>query len=153
MISEKTKESQSIMNEAQWYLASWNYFSLLSGQRMQMLQFYISLEVFLCGAFVTLISLETRLVWAEAISSFLILLISIVFSGLDYRTKTMLHECENAMIAIERVDKCSSCVKPITSVNSCKKAKLTYSKWIVFMQGIFATIGFGGVILVLVGII
>lgn len=141
------------MTEAQWYSASWNYFSLLSGQRMQMLQYFISLEVFLCGSFITLVSLETRLLWAEITASALITLMSVIFRGLDYRTKTMIHECERAMCTIEESDPSDVAINPITRVNSCRKAKLTYTKWIIVLQGLFFLAGIASLLLVLFGII
>ena len=141
------------MTEAQWYSGSWNYFSLLSGQRMQMLQYFISLEVFLCGSFITLVSLDTRLLWAEITASSLITLMAVIFRGLDHRTKTMLHECEKAMCKIEESDSSDAAINPITSVNSCRKAKLTYTKWIIVLQGLFFLAGIASLLLVLFGII
>lgn len=145
-------KKNSYLTEAEWYAASWNYFSLLSGQRMQMLQFFISLEVFLSGAFITLISLNTRLQRAEIIVSFLIFLMAVVFRGLDHRTKTMIHICEEAMETIEKGDGVDDRFNPISSVNAMK-TKLTYTKWICFLQIIFAFAGLSGAILVLLDII
>ena len=62
-------QGKTNISESQWYTACWNYFSLLSDQRMKMLQYFISLEVFLAGAFITLISLESRILWAEIVVS------------------------------------------------------------------------------------
>lgn len=145
-------KKEPYLTEAQWYTASWNYFSLLSGQRMQMLHFFISLEVFLSGAFVTLISLDARLHWAEITVSFLILLMAIVFRGLDHRTKTMIHICEDTMEAIEKEDASKDCFNPITSVNT-NTTKLTYTKWISFLQITFVLAGLSGVVLVLINVI
>lgn len=142
-----------LLTEEQWYSASWNYFSLLSGQRMQMLQYFISLEVFLCGSFITLVSLVTRLLWAEITASSLITLMAVIFRGLDHRTKTMLHECEKAMCKIEESDSSDAAINPITRVNSCRKAKLTYTKWIIVLQGLFFLAGIASLLLVLFGII
>ena len=125
---------QQQMTAIMWYESSWKYFSLLSGQRMQMFQYYITLEVFLCGAFITLISLDVRLQWAELVVSGLIALMSITFRLLDHRTKTMIHCCEDAMIAIEKADNGNKEFHPIMSVNSCKKASLTYTKLICSIQ-------------------
>ena len=88
-------------NNENLYTTAWNYFSLLSGQRMQMFEFFITLEVFLSGAFITLISLNNRLGWAETVVAGLVSLIAIVFGLLDHRTKTMIHCCEGTMIQFE----------------------------------------------------
>ncbi|MBQ6160574.1 MAG: hypothetical protein IJK24_06495 [Oscillospiraceae bacterium] len=153
MNNTNDNEKRALMTEAQWYSGSWNYFSLLSGQRMQMLQYFISLEVFLCGSFITLVSLDTRLLWAEITASSLITLMAVIFRGLDHRTKTMLHECEKAMCKIEESDSSDAAINPITSVNSCRKAKLTYTKWIIVLQGLFFLAGIASLLLVLFGII
>ena len=141
------------LTKSQWYTACWNYFSLLSGQRMQMLQFFISLEVFLSGAFVTLICLNTRLRWAEISVSALIFVMAIVFMGLDYRTRTMIHECEKSMIEIEEADSSSSSFNPITCVNTNRKTFFTYSKWIRFLQLVFASAGITCICLIMFHIV
>lgn len=89
------------MSEKDWYTTSWDYFSLLSGQRMKMIEFYITIEQALFAAFITLICLEQRLCWAEVTASILVSIISIVFCGLDYRTKSMIHACEENRETIE----------------------------------------------------
>lgn len=141
------------MPESHWYTACWNYFSLLSGQRMQMLQFFISLEVFLSGAFITLISLTTRLHWAEVTVSALVFLMAIVFMGLDHRTKTMIHECEKSMTEIEKADPGNTTYNPITCVNNNLTSFFTYTKLIRFLQATFAIAGRTSAILVLCNVI
>ena len=137
------------MTEKDWYSTSWDYFALLSGQRMKMIEFYITIELALVGAFMALVSIDQRLCWAEATVSILISIVSIVFCGLDHRTKTMIHECEDNMKSIENSDVNG----PITKVNDCKKAPITYTKWLRFLYGLFFLIGIAGAVLVMIGIL
>ena len=130
------------------YTTAWNYFSLLSGQRMQMFEFFITLEVFLCGAFITLISLPARLDWAENVVAGLVSLIAVVFGFLDHRTKTMIHCCEETMVQFENQFEKPEKYCPISSVNACRKAKLTYTKLIRFLQIIFFLLGCSGLLFV-----
>ena len=152
-MAETKSAKKVLMTETEWYTASWNYFSLLSGQRMQMLEFFISLEVFLSGAFITLISLETRLRWAEITVSVLIVLMASVFRCFDQRTKTMIHECENSMKAIEDDDMNKTAYKPITAVNIKASFKVTYTKLICFLQIVFAIAGIASALRVYYSII
>lgn len=148
-----TESKKELLTGAEWYTACWNYFSLLSGQRMQMLEFFISLEIFLVGAFITLISLAARLRWAEITVSVLIVLMAIVFRCFDQRTKTMIHECENSMIAIEEADASSESFKPITAVNTKAAFKITYTKLISALQIVFLVAGLASSLLVLCNVI
>ena len=153
MSNTNDPQEKTNMTKSQWYTACWNYFSLLSGQRMQMLQFFISLDVFLAGAFITLISLDTRVHWAEIVISALIFIMALVFMGLDHRTKEMIHECEASMEEIEKSDSSNSRFNPITCVNKNRNTYFTYSKLIRFLQGAFAIAGVAGAILVYIKII
>ena len=146
---DRTNTKKKLLSETEWYTACWNYFSLLSGQRMQMFEFFISLEVFLIGAFITLISLAMRLRWAEITISVLIILIAIVFRCFDQRTKTMIHECENSMIAIEEADASDESFNPITTVNKKASYKITYTKLICSLQIVFIVAGLASSLLVL----
>lgn len=141
------------MEEGDWYSKSWEYFALLSGQRMQMIEFFISIELFLIGAFITLICLSSRLCWAEVTVALLLVVIAVVFWGFDYRTKTMLHECENAMLHIEKNDNLDPQIHPISVVNGCKKAKMTYTKWIICLYTTFIVLGLVGAVLVVIGVL
>lgn len=58
-------EKQRIITDKEWLELSWNYFSLLSGQRMRMIDFYIVVEVALIGALFTMMGSDTRILWAE----------------------------------------------------------------------------------------
>lgn len=146
-------QGKTRMSDSYWYTACWNYFALLSGQRMQMLQFFISLEVFLAGAFITLISLNYRLRWAEIVVSALISIMALVFMGLDHRTKSMIHECEDSMVAIEKADSSNPRFNPISCVNNNRDTYFTYSKYIQLLQTAFAIAGIASAFLVYYSII
>lgn len=89
------------ITDKDWLELSWNYFSLLSGQRMGMMDFYIVVEVALIGALFTMMGNDTRILWAECTVCAAIALSSLAFFLLDYRTKTMIHCCEKIMSDIE----------------------------------------------------
>lgn len=89
------------ITDKDWLELSWNYFSLLSGQRMGMIDFYIVVEVALIGALFTMMGSDTRILWAECTVCAAIALSSLAFFLLDYRTKTMIHCCEKIMSDIE----------------------------------------------------
>lgn len=89
------------LTDKDWLELSWNYFSLLSGQRMGMIDFYIVVEVALIGALFTMMGNNTRILWAECTVCAAIALSSLAFLLLDYRTKTMIHCCEKIMSDIE----------------------------------------------------
>lgn len=79
----------------------WKYFELHSSQRMQMINFYITVEVVIFGALFTLITRKTRIPLAEYITSSAITFISIIFWGIDYRTKSLIHCCEDCIKKLE----------------------------------------------------
>lgn len=90
------------MTDKDWVELSWNYFSLLSGQRMGMVDFYIAIEVALIGALFILLTLETRITWAECTVAIAVTFISGMFFALDWRTKSMIHCCEEIIKDIEK---------------------------------------------------
>lgn len=94
-------KDQSIADK-DWLELSWNYFSLLSGQRMGMIDFYIVVEVALIGALFTVMGQATRTLCVECTICAAITLISLAFYLLDYRTKTMVHCCEKIMGDMEK---------------------------------------------------
>lgn len=136
------------ISDKDWLELSWNYFSLLSGQRMGMIDFFIVVEVALIGAFLTMIGGNTRILWAECTVCAAIALISFVFYLLDYRNKTMIHCCEKIMSDIE--EKYAS-DKPdiklpfhyIEHKTEKAKIRITYS---VIFRFLFLLIGVFGVI-------
>lgn len=80
----------------------WKYFELYSNQRMQMVNFYITVEVVLIGALFKLITLENRICMAEYFVSLAISFISLTFYGLDLRTKNLIHWCEECIETLEK---------------------------------------------------
>lgn len=93
--------NEDSITDKDWLELSWNYFSLLSGQRMGMIDFYIVVEVALIGALFTMMGSDTRILWAECTVCAAIALISLAFYLLDYRNKNMIHCCEKIMLNIE----------------------------------------------------
>ncbi len=138
------------ITDKDWLELSWNYFSLLSGQRMGMINFYIIIEVALIGALFTMIGKSARIPWAECIICVAITLISVAFYLLDYRTKTMIHSCEKIMSEMEG-KYCPS--KPdinlpfhhIEQTTNSARIRITYSKVfkiLFFLIGVFGLICF-----------
>lgn len=79
----------------------WKYFELHSNQRMQMVNFYITIEVVLIGALFALIGLDNRMQWAEKTVSIAIAACSLTFYLLDARTKFLIKQSESCMKSIE----------------------------------------------------
>lgn len=98
---DNSVNQKTVITDKEWLDLSWNYFSLLSGQRMGMIDFYIVIEVALIGALFTMMGSNTRILWAECTVCVAIALSSLAFFLLDYRTKTMIHCCEKIMSDIE----------------------------------------------------
>ena len=143
------KKDDSIKDK-DWYQFCWNYFVLMSNQRMQLLHFYLSIELVLFGGVFALLTLKDRIIWAEYAVSILITLITILFKGLDLRSKTMIHKCEHIMEEIEIAYQ-SKLVAPglIQHVNEWDNEavfKMTYSKW---LDSQFFVIGITGIVLLL----
>lgn len=106
MGNKKTIENHLVKDDSisnkDWLDLSWNYFSLLSGQRMGMVDFYIVIEVALIGALFALLTLEIRIMWAECTVAAATSLFSVTFFILDCRTKAMIHCCEEIIKDIEK---------------------------------------------------
>lgn len=79
----------------------WKYFELHSRQRMQMISFYITVEVALIGGFFVLLTQKNRIAWAEYCVLFAIGFISIVFWMIDLRTRELIHLCEGCIEEFE----------------------------------------------------
>lgn len=127
----------------------WKYFELHSKQRMQMINFYITVEVVLFGAFFTLLTIEKPMIWAEYLVLGGISLISLVFWGLDYRTKTLIHWCEDCMEALERIYEPQLDASLLVMAQSAAKTKssrwgrLTYSMWFGLLAVSVGIVGVG----------
>ena len=146
---QKPGKADDSMNDKEWFQIYWNYFALMSGQRIQMINFYITIVVVLFGGFFTLISFDNRIHWAEYSVSLAIIFMSLTFFGIDYRTKTMIHKCEDLMVNIEKRYSDVFGIGPIQYINEWKpneKIHMTYSKWFSLQ---FAVIGATGLMLFL----
>ena len=132
------------ITDKEWYNIYWSYFELMSRQRISMLNFYISIEVVLFGGMFTLLQLQTRMHWAEYIVALSIVFMSILFYGLDLRTKSLIHKCEELMMDMEdKYKTIKSGSYPIHFINMQRKEhrQLTYSDWFKMQFFIIGCIG------------
>lgn len=81
----------------------WKYFDLHSRQRMQMMGFYITIEVALIGGFFVLLNQADPVIWAEYCVLIAIGLMSVVFCLLDMRTRDLIHGCEECIEKFEKI--------------------------------------------------
>lgn len=143
---------ETAISDKDWLELSWNYFSLLSGQRMGMIDFYIVVEVALIGALFTMMGSDTRILWAECTVCAAIALSSLAFFLLDYRTKTMIHCCEKIMSDIEEKyapDKHKIKLPFHYIERKTEKAKIRITYSVIFRFLFFLIGGFGLVCFVL----
>lgn len=131
------------MTDKEWYQIYWNYFLLMSTQRMQMVHFYITIEVVLIGGFFALLQLEQRQPWVEYAATIAIAFISITFFGLDRRSKIMIHYCEDLMKKMEENYPNYKGMHPIHYINDAANGEfqMTYSKWFLVQYVVIG--GFG----------
>lgn len=80
----------------------WKYFDLHSRQRMQMVNFYITISIVLYGGLFALLQLETRLAFAEYFVAGFMIVISFCFHKLDRRNSELIHCCEERIKALEK---------------------------------------------------
>ena len=137
------------MSDKEWFMVYWNYFALMSKQRIEMLNFYISIEIVLFGGMFALLQLKARMHWAEYLVAFAIFFMSVIFGGIDYRTKIMIHKCEELMTHME--DKYKPFrfgADPIHYINKKTDGiiNISYSKWFILQ---FIIIGLTGFVLAL----
>lgn len=143
------------MTNKDWLDLSWNYFFLLSGQRMGMVDFYIVIEMALVGALFALMALENRMLWAECVVATAITFFSVTFFILDCRTKAMIHCCEEVIKDIEAIhypkkDKHDKIRLPFHLVDyKTEKMRVRMTYWKVFIILYFAVGIFGMVSLLL----
>ena len=135
------------ITDKEWYQMYWNYFELMSQQRLKMLNYYISIEIVLFGGMFTLLQLKTRMLWAEYIVSFAISFMSLMFAGIDFRNKTVIHKCEELLSWMESWYNNDRVVPGLIDyVNKWDEDsifRMTYSKWF-FIQ--FLLIGITGIV-------
>lgn len=131
---------ESLLN---YYL---HYFEIHSNQRMQMINYYITIEIVLIGALFTLLGLETRFLLAEYTVSIAITMISVFFYGLDYRTKLLIHWCEDCIKNIEkRYEEIYSedffLMNKIEYLTNQQKIRITYAVIFRIQYGIIGIFG------------
>lgn len=151
------EKDDSITNK-DWLDLSWNYFSLLSGQRMGMVDFYIVIEVALIGALFVLITLEERMMWAECTVAVAITFISVTFFILDCRTKAMIHCCENVIMTFEKkyYPNKKEIVLPfhyIDNKTDKMRVRMTYSRIFLIQYFVIGLFGMVCFVLLICGII
>lgn len=163
------KKIDNTMTDKEWFNIYWNYFELMSNQRISMLNFYISIEIVLFGGLFTLLLLNSRMRWAEYLVSIAIVFMSIVFYGIDYRTKMMIHKCEKLMTNLEdKYKPFQFGADPIHYINSVEEngertpwhkdmvlsiLNMSYSKWFNLIFLIIGFIGFALTIMLLLNMI
>ena len=96
--SPKSKEPLDDKTLLDFY---WKYFDLHSRQRMQMINFYITVTVVLYGGLFALLQLEHRVPIAEYFIAGFMILISYCFRRLDRRTSELIHGCEDRIKVLE----------------------------------------------------
>ena len=149
------------MTNKDWLDLSWNYFSLLSGQRMGMVDFYIVIEMALVGALFALMALENRMLWAECVVATAITFFSVTFFILDCRTKAMIHCCEEVIKDIEAIhypkkDKHDKIRLPFHLVDyktQKMRVRMTYSKVFIILYFAVSIFGMVSLLLLLFGAI
>ena len=122
------------MNEKDLLDYYWKYFELHSSQRMQLINFFITIEIVLIGGLFYLFSLATRMKWAEITTCIAVILIDITFMGLDKRTKELIHYSEECMKSIEEKfpSEYTGAFRIFQNAErkiSSKKIRATYSLW------------------------
>lgn len=128
-----------------WIDLYWKHFELHSKQRIQMLQFYISIVVILFGGLFTLYSLEQREILSEIAVCSMITLISLVFSFLDYRTSILIKDAEDSLKKIERIliseDESNVALFSQSAQKDESRNYISYSKSIRCSEYIISAIG------------
>lgn len=89
------------MDDKDWLNFYWKYFELHSSQRMQMINFYITVAIVLYGGLFALMQLTPRIPTAEYFVAFFIVLVTVCFRMLDHRTSELIHCCEERLKVLE----------------------------------------------------
>lgn len=82
----------------------WKYFELHANQRMQLMNFYIVLESLLIAGLISLLSAQKDLIIWECGICVAIIFFSLIFYGLDRRTRYMIKLCEDTIKKIEKAN-------------------------------------------------
>ena len=146
MNSSNNLEKDESINASKLLEVTYQYFEQHLNQRLQMLNYFITIEIVLFGAFFA--SLELTNVGARYVASIAIIFMAILFRGLDYRTRDIIHGCEKVLMEIEDKyeDKYSNDNKVIHYLDNMteRKRAFTYSTWFDFQ---FMVIGLSGILL------
>lgn len=151
-----TKKADSLSPEAllAYY---WNYFQLQSNQRLQMVNFFISIEVALIGAFCVLIVRETSILWAKCIITSMITFFALTFYGLEYRTRQLLDMCRNRIEKLEEnhisLGREYHLISQGRILTKTKNTKITYSTIFALQYCVIGCFGIISLILSCCGII
>ena len=92
------------MNDKDFMENLWKYFELHANQRMQLMNFYIVLESLLVAGLISLLSAQKDLIIWECGICVAIIFFSLIFYGLDRRTKHMIILCEDTIKKIEKAN-------------------------------------------------
>lgn len=123
------------MNDKDMLDYYWEYFKMHSSQRMQIISFFISIEIVLIGGLFYLLSLTQSMKWAEVCTCIAIILIDGVFWGLESRTRELIHFSEECIKSIEErfPDEYSDSFRIFQSVErktSLKRIRTSYAFWL-----------------------
>lgn len=84
---------------------AWKYFEMHAGQRMSIFNFYITISTAILAAIGVFLSIDKIAPLLIAAFGLLLILFSIVFWGLDMRTKNLIHIAEEIILDFEKNDK------------------------------------------------
>lgn len=90
------------MSDKDYMEILWKYFELHSNQRMQLMNFYIVLESLLIAGLISLLSADKDLMIWECGVCIAIVFFTLIFYGLDRRTKQMIKLCEDCIKILEK---------------------------------------------------
>ncbi len=93
------------MSDKDYMEILWKYFELHSNQRMQLMNFYIVLESLLIAGLISLLSADKDLMIWECGVCIAIVFFTLIFYGLDKRTKQMIKLCEDCIKILEKRNK------------------------------------------------
>lgn len=80
----------------------WSYYQMQSSQRIQLINFYITIEIVLIGAYFTIISIDNSIQWIECAVTLFIAFTSAAFYGLDKRTRKLMYWCNECIMKLEK---------------------------------------------------
>lgn len=148
----KTNENPQPLSDKEMLDYYVKIYEMLSDQRMQTVNFYITIVIGLFGGLFVLLKLSHPIQWAECAVSAMITLISITFYGLDMRTRMLLRNCRRCIKVIESRFRYGAEAQLMTlseNIVHGLKIKWSYSNCLSFQ---FLIIGISGLILLILSI-